>query len=409
MPQVSEHLRRNSPVEPASPKPRVFVSSVIKDFGGLREAARRGIASAGCEPVLIEDSPSSASSPRNACLDGVASCDAVVVIVGERGGWTTPSGKLVVEEEYEHARGLSIPTLVFLHETKRDTEGERLAKKLSEFVNGNFRRTFKDPAELRREVEAACKPLTASAPRINMEKARFDHLLAKPYDVGHETVLRIVIATGRPSETVVEVETLDAEEFKHEFVGMGVAREVGLFHRNRQRSEGRGRNSLVVLQGEAQGSPPPGQAVRVEMFEDGWLVIDINVTGTDENSRRDPMAGFGLYPVEVEAIQERAATALRFARSVFEKLDPHGRHVGLLCNASLGSLNNKPLVFRKDSERYKGHSGGFFGRGDERVPISFDRPEKVSRADAGWVDALAEKIAKRLERRLNTEDTTHRS
>lgn len=382
------------------PKPRVFVSSVMEGFEEYRAAARAGIEAAGCEPVLVEDNPALPVSPRNACLDGVGSCDAVAVIVGERGGWTAPSGKLVVEEEYEYARGRSISTFVFLQETKRDADGDRLAKKLSEFVGGNFRRTFKKPADLRREVEAACKPLVASAPRINVDKQRFDQLLATPHDFGRETVLRIVIATGRPDETVIDMDRLDSEDFKHEFVALGVAREVGLFHRNRHRAEDRGRNSLVVVQNDGHGSPPPGQAVRVELTEDGWLVLDINVTGTDESGRRDPMAGFGMYPVEVEAVKAHAATALRFASRVFDTIDPPGRHAGLLCNASLGALNSKPLVFRKDREKHKGQVG--FGRGDDAPPTSFDRPEPVSRADASWPDALADKIAKRLERRVNT-------
>src|SRR5262249_29211220 len=159
---------------------------------------------------------------------------------------------------YEHARGRNIPTLVFLQETKRDADGDRLAKKLSEFVGGNFRRTFKKPADLRREVEAACKPLVASAPGINVDKQRLDQLLATPHDFERETVLRIVIATGRTDETVIDMDKLDSEEFKHKFVALGVAREVALFHRNGRRTEDRGRNSLVVVQNDGHGSPPPG-------------------------------------------------------------------------------------------------------------------------------------------------------
>lgn len=400
LPGALPSLRHHSGPGPyLMPKPRVFVSSVMDGFEEYRAATRAGIEAAGCEPVLIEDNPALPVSSRNACLDGVGSCDAVAVVVGERGGWTAPSGKLVVEEEYEHARGRSIPTLVFLQDVTRDGDGDRLAKKLSEFVVGNFRRTFKRAADLRREVEAACKPLASTATRTNVDKARFDKLLAAPHDFGHETVLRIVIATGRPDETVIDMDRLDSEEFRDEFVALGVAREVGLFHRNRRRAEERGKNSLVVIQNDGHGSLPPGGAVRVELTEDGWLIFDVNVTGTDENSRRG--MGFDLYPIEVEAVQEHAATALRFARRMFDTIDLHGRHAGLLCNASLGPLNSKRIAFRADREKYKGQMAGF-GRGDDGPPMSFDRAEHVSRADASWPDALADKIAKRLERRVNT-------
>ncbi len=101
-------------------KPRVFVSSVMEGFELFRAAARSGITSGGSSPVLIEDYPSIPTSPRNACLDVVDSCDAQALVIGSRGGWVAPSGKLVVEEELEEAvrKGLSI--FVFIQETERD-------------------------------------------------------------------------------------------------------------------------------------------------------------------------------------------------------------------------------------------------------------------------------------------------
>jgi hypothetical protein len=97
-------------------KQRVFVSSVVDGFGQFREAARGAIVAAGGEPVLVnEDLPALATSSRNACLDVIDSCDYFVSIIGSRGGWTAPSGKLVVEEEYEHARARKMPVLAFEH------------------------------------------------------------------------------------------------------------------------------------------------------------------------------------------------------------------------------------------------------------------------------------------------------
>jgi hypothetical protein len=95
-------------------KPRVFVSSVMDGFEEYREAARSAIEAAGGEPVLVEDLPSLPVSSRNACLDGVASCDMYLVAIGDRGGWTAPSGKLVVEEEFEEAQRLGQPVVVLV-------------------------------------------------------------------------------------------------------------------------------------------------------------------------------------------------------------------------------------------------------------------------------------------------------
>ena len=124
-------------------KPRVFVSSVVEGYIDYRMAARRAILAAGGEPLLVnEDFPSVHASPRNACLEGVESCDLMLSIVGSRGGWTTPSGALVVEEEYEHARHRKIPVLIFIQDTPRDSAADAFASRLSDYVDGLYRRTF---------------------------------------------------------------------------------------------------------------------------------------------------------------------------------------------------------------------------------------------------------------------------
>jgi hypothetical protein len=95
-----------------APRPRVFVSSVIDGFEPFRVAARSAITACGGDPVLVnEDFPSLLASPRNACLDAIDSCDLVVTMVGERGGWTSPSGSLVTDEEFQHAMTKKIPVV----------------------------------------------------------------------------------------------------------------------------------------------------------------------------------------------------------------------------------------------------------------------------------------------------------
>jgi Domain of unknown function (DUF4062) len=64
---------------------RVFLSSVMDGFEEYRQAAREGIVAAGGEPVLAEDFPSLPISSRTACLDGVASSDIYIAIIGGRG------------------------------------------------------------------------------------------------------------------------------------------------------------------------------------------------------------------------------------------------------------------------------------------------------------------------------------
>ena len=92
-----------SSFETETPRRRIFVSSVMTGFETYRIAAKSAIVAANADPILAEDYPSLSSSPRNACLDGVRSCDALILIISDRGGSVAPSGKLVVEEELEEA------------------------------------------------------------------------------------------------------------------------------------------------------------------------------------------------------------------------------------------------------------------------------------------------------------------
>ena len=65
----------------------------MKGYEEYREAARAGIHQADCEAVLAEDFAAQDTSSRNACLDGVQSADAMVLLLGPRYGWVAPSGR----------------------------------------------------------------------------------------------------------------------------------------------------------------------------------------------------------------------------------------------------------------------------------------------------------------------------
>jgi hypothetical protein len=82
-----------------NPRPRIFVSSIMTGYSAVCAAASRGIERAGCEHVLSENLPPVTVSPRTACLDGVASCDGIVLILGARYGEPTAAGVSATEEE----------------------------------------------------------------------------------------------------------------------------------------------------------------------------------------------------------------------------------------------------------------------------------------------------------------------
>ncbi len=94
-------------------KPRAFVSSLMTGYGAVRDAASCAIKWARCEPVRAEDFPPATVSPRTACLDGVASCDVIALILGTRYGEPTVARISATEEKYRDAVRLKKPIFVF--------------------------------------------------------------------------------------------------------------------------------------------------------------------------------------------------------------------------------------------------------------------------------------------------------
>jgi len=186
------------------PRPRVFVSSVIEGFADYRTAARKGIEAAGGTPVMVnEDLPSQITSSRNACLTAIESSDYVLSIVGKRGGWTTPSGRLVVEEEFEHARVHNRPVLAFVQDTPRDADAEHFVRRLSDYVDGMFRTKFQTPTDLEEQVERAVQERLANVSPRNVEgRDLSSYFEAERHSSGAATMLRLVLEPERQEEVI---------------------------------------------------------------------------------------------------------------------------------------------------------------------------------------------------------------
>lgn len=73
---------------------KVFISSLIAGFEPFRAAARIGVTTLRYEPVMAEDFGARPQSPQVACLTGLRSADAMVLILGERYGATQPGSGL---------------------------------------------------------------------------------------------------------------------------------------------------------------------------------------------------------------------------------------------------------------------------------------------------------------------------
>jgi len=323
--------------------PRVFVSSVVEGFEDYREAAREGIEAAGGEPVLVnEDFPSVPASPRNVCQDAVASSDMYLAIIGERGGWTAPSEKPVVEEEFEEARDRDLPVLLFLVDGEREEEAQRLAERLSDYVDGYFRKEVRSPEELRAEVERSLNRFIDDSDEEQTEVQHIQEAVSDPYDLGGRPSLRVVLAPERQEE-VVDPMTLGSKEFRYDVYRLAHSLEVDLLDYEQAKTHSLTPSSIDLTQRSSGRQGRGKETVRIEIGQDGLIVVDKAVTESGRRTVSD-----AIVSVKVERAAEKA---FAFTEALYDEIDEFGRHQKFYYNAALSNLGHRPIVDKHDSDQ----------------------------------------------------------
>jgi hypothetical protein len=328
------------------PKPRVFVSSIMQGFNDCREAARLAILAAGGEPVMAEDFAITTASPRNACLDGVASSDVCIVVVGDRGGWTAPSGKLVVEEEYEEAKRQHKIVAVYVQNGARDGDADRLVKTLSDYVSGHFRATFDNCADLERVLRDKLPAILAPLDLPMTRNGVLGTKLREPYAVQQETTLRLVIVPERQEE-VIDKLTIGTNEFAEDVLAIAHQRNVKLFDYRSAKSSRLERNVLVVEEHPPSRYSGAPAARRIELSPDGVVVVDavVSFSTTSADDIAGTTATFFLVKGDVVAA---LSAAFGFAAELFEKIDPYKRHQRFHYAAVVSGIGFRSLVERAE-------------------------------------------------------------
>jgi hypothetical protein len=359
------------------PRPRVFVSSVIEGFADYRQAARNGIEQAGGEGVLVnEDFPSQASSSRNTCLDAIDSCDVFLLVLGARGGWKTPSGRLVVEEEFEHARALKLPVLVFLEDVPRDADGERLAKILSDYVDGNFRVKFSGTAELRDQIERSLRAIVDTRNNRAMDHDPIAARLLKPYRFSDQTSLRFAIAPERMEE-VFDPLDLASPGFAERMLEIGHRSEVRLFGYLYAKEAPRQEQTwLVIEQPLGNNWSESRQGVRLTICENGAVLIDTNATGRTKRSNSMDLAD--IMTASIESVEALLVASFRFTQALYDDKDPYKRHQRFYWNGVLSGMGNRSLVRNPVSQEHSYRVN--MGNRDEAIP-AFPSSRLIARAD----------------------------
>ena len=98
-------------------KPRIFISSLLKNRIKLRESIEKILTSAGAE-VLLYEKILTPSVNLNAYRTNVKDADFIIMILDENYGTKTKTGRSGVEEEYIIATENRIKTHIYLKNSK---------------------------------------------------------------------------------------------------------------------------------------------------------------------------------------------------------------------------------------------------------------------------------------------------
>lgn len=282
-------------------------------------------------PVLAEDFPSLNMSPRNACLDGVRSCDVYVGILGARAGFVTPSGRTVVEEEYDKARECGMPLVIFISEGEFETRQRAFVDRVSDYVTGRFRLTFASADELEQQVEDALGELDVGTNenRAAAESAIEAAMETELLESQNHSTLRFALAPLR-TEEVVGLQRLDDDEFVERLIETGRGTGVRLLGMRPGYKIEAEAEAVKILPADAHWHEY-GPILAVRLDDRGRIVVEANVVQLVDRGERH----FVPSVIAEEDVERQLLAVFRFADAVYTELDPFERQQKFLYNAGL--------------------------------------------------------------------------
>lgn len=364
--------------------------------GGIQRVSRSRKTwkeAAECEPVLIsEDSPALATSPRNACIDGVRSCDVYVGILGERAGSLAPSSKTIVEEEYDEARRKGQPTLIFVQEgVEREDRQEEFIAMVSGYVTGNYRRTFNTPAELASEIERALRGLNVE----NLERPeeasvavqqRVSENLLLPSN-GPAAALSIMSVRGEEL-----VDPRDLESTPNTILRLGHSTAPALLdYSTAYRTEVQG-DRVRVIANPAGFREGLGIAA-VELSESGLLHVEASIAHIIAPEDVTGLAGTVLHEEDLESQLHRI---FFFADALFDEIDPNERHHAFLYNVALRNIGYRRLI-----RAFQPRGSVTMGMGVQEPVIAHETPRRIARPILSNPDDEIGRVVARFRQKVN--------
>jgi len=339
----------------------VFISSVQRDFGDIREAARRGIESLGLRALMAETVGASAVSPQRALLDLVGRADVLLLILGPR--YSKPT-----EDEFDEARRLAKPILVLRQAGGADPDQDEFVGRVAGgWKGGRLWGSFNDASDIGFAVVQAVasfqsQSVSADAQPAAQERARELVVGSENRGFGAGTGARIA------QVPLVSEPLLDAVALGRSGLGERIAA-LAREHRLVPQSVGiETKISRTGISVHAAGGYANAESV-LQIGADGSITASFSVAGDDQ---------FGTSRVDPARLREGIEAAGAFARSAWEEIDE--REAVQQVAVAVAILDAQHKVFGPSTGRNSIQMGGF---GMQSVVVVPDPARVVRRAEIG--------------------------
>ncbi len=293
---------------------QVFISSLARgEMSAIREATRRAVEALEMHPVMFETGAASDDDSRRTLLSRVASCDALVLLLGADYGEPGRRGMSPTEEEFNEARERGIPVLALVQNTAREPlQEDFLWRVRGEWEKGRLTADFTDASDVgfavtkalnawRRQRDGGDAAPAAAARTVELARGDEDH--GRFYG---GSKLRVVVAP------VINRQLLDAVALRDQDLLDDLAASARLSRLAPQSAAIEadiGRDSITLALSGGRG------------FEHLVLRIGFDGTVVGEGPVGGEGLGLGGSAVMAERARDVIARTMSFAESVWQRID----------------------------------------------------------------------------------------
>lgn len=366
---------------------KVFLSSLITGYEPFRDAAASGASTLGHSVVRAEDFGASPDSPQSACLAGVRSADAVVLILGARYGYVQASGLSATHEEYREARDTR-PVIVFIEAgIEPEPAQTEFIMEVQGWERGHFSSEFDAPTDLRDKVIRALHDhalATESGPLDEGELVERARRLV-PSSRNFSGTELVLVVTGGPRRAVLRPAELEDQRLQKFLMAEALTGEDAVLSPTRGTDLSVSGASIRLVQEH-------GVAAAV-LDEEGSLVV------VQPAIDRDAWRSSGITSIIEEAIQARLTRMLAFSARVLDHVDAAQRLTHVAVVVAMRGVGHMPWRTREEQQRSP-NSATMSMRSTEHVEVTLSPPVRRRPALRHDMHALAEDFVVRLRREV---------